>query len=68
MADAKKCDICGKFYMPPAMYALRSGYSLLNNNLMMPDAYYDLCLECNEKLNIFVESMKENHDGEREEV
>lgn len=32
MADAKKCDICGKFYIPHLGSALETGWYLSYNN------------------------------------
>lgn len=61
MADAKKCDICGKFYIPPLGSALRvGGYSLMHSGIPTLEIY-DLCSECNKELNEFVESLKEKH-------
>lgn len=65
MADAKKCDICGGFYeLPNLSQCIR--YALFKRAVI--NTVYDLCPICQSKLNNFVESMKENHDGEREEV
>ena len=66
MADAKKCDICGKFYIPPLGIDLtRNTYSLYYNNLIITNSgFYDLCPNCNGKLNDFVKSMMaENKKG-----
>ena len=62
MADAKKCDICGKFYVPPLGSTLKAGYSLMCSGTLTLDIY-DLCDECNKELNEFVESMKEKKNG-----
>lgn len=63
MADAKKCDICGKFYMPQLGIMNDNGYYLGYDGGFIRIDRYDLCPDCNKKLNEFVESMKENnHD------
>lgn len=60
MADAKKCDICGGFYdLPNSLQYIK--YALIKREII--NTAYDLCPECQKKLNNFVESMKEKeHD------
>ena len=70
MANAKKCDICGKFYVPPLGSALMiNNYTLIHNNpFSLSNSIYDLCSSCNEKLNNFVKSMREEEckgEGDR---
>lgn len=63
MADAKRCDICGTFYMTPFGFISNVGYQLVYISALAPSHTYDLCPDCSDKLNKFVESMKENnHD------
>lgn len=50
MADAKKCDLCEKFYDMP-MYRP-------DIRVSKGDTYYDLCPECQKKLEAFMESDK----------
>lgn len=61
MADAKKCDICGKFYVPQLGSLLKSGYHLMYFNALTLDSQFDLCPDCKTKLTDFIESMKEKH-------
>lgn len=59
MANAKKCDICAKFYVPPLGTYIEPGYALLRVGVFSSGSQLDLCTECNNELNNFVESMKE---------
>ena len=61
MADAKKCDFCGAFYETPYGLMGKIGYQLVFVSTLMPYKSYDLCPQCDEKLNKFVESMKEEN-------
>ncbi len=51
MADAKKCDICGKFYETPGYNDIIRIYSKMDHY----DGYYiDLCDDCYKKLCDFI--------------
>lgn len=63
MADAKKCDVCGKFYVPPLGTALIiNTYSLWYNGGFGGGMFYDLCSDCQKNLNDFVKSLKEHNN------
>lgn len=62
MADAKKCDICGKFYATPLGSLMNeTGYQLLYCGGLISTIAYDLCHECKKELTAFVNDMKEKH-------
>jgi hypothetical protein len=65
MADAKKCDICGKFYIPPLGSALETGWYLSYNNAFGLGNQCDLCPDCKSELGDFVRSMKEKKQDDR---
>ena len=67
MADAKRCDICENYYMPPRLLSVATGYSLLNLGFSLGPATLDLCPHCGEKLNEFVDSMKREYKEEEQE-
>jgi hypothetical protein len=65
MADAKKCDICGAFYMRDEFFPIVPGYRLTKEGFSSGLVFLDLCPECKEKLESFVESLKkENNNAE----
>lgn len=66
MADAKKCDVCGRFYMPPLGSIGDDGYHLLfvGEFTSTSGRKYDLCPICKEKLKIFVESLKKVNNND----
>lgn len=54
MADAKKCDICGKYYDSPndsALTKYRDHNGFINKK--------DVCSECSQLIESFIESRKE---------
>lgn len=55
MASALKCDACGKLYDIPEHHP-----DIRVSKCMHPygDTYYDLCPECQKKLEAFVEGVK----------
>lgn len=60
MANAKKCDLCGAFYIPRAN-AWR--FKLVECGGLM-DEFVDTCHECSFKLEKFVKEIKENNNAE----
>ena len=62
MANAKQCDICGKFWVPYAGSLVLEGY-ILSKRTYAGVFEYDLCDNCKRKLTNFAESIqKENND------
>ena len=53
--DAKKCDRCGKFYCKESKnaYMIRGNGTLFDN---VTRKGYDLCSECDEELNEWINS------------
>lgn len=60
MANAKQCDICGKFYMPlNDVLEIKSEYSLILRHFPGGLDFLDLCPNCIDTLNLFIKTMKE---------
>ena len=63
MANAKQCDICGKFYMPlKGGLEVKTEYGLTLTHFPGGMAFLDLCPNCIDAVNLFVKTMKENND------
>lgn len=52
MAAAKQCDRCGKLFVRTTDPMLR----VIKVNPMLMDTYYDLCDECQDKFEEFMEN------------
>ena len=64
MADAKKCDRCGAYYM-----AGKGRYG--KKRIRVPgntDSYYDLCENCQDDLDKFMDSLCNDTACEKERV
>ena len=55
--NAKRCDRCGKYYTAEAPIQNRK-YSIIKNLRSLGSNTLDLCKDCQEKLNIFVEETR----------
>lgn len=55
--NAKRCDRCGKYYAVEAPIQNRK-YSITKNLRSLGAGALDLCNDCQEKLNIFVEEAR----------
>ena len=55
--NAKRCDRCGKYYMLEVPIQNRK-YSITKNLRSLGAGVLDLCKDCQEKLNIFVEEAR----------
>ena len=64
MSLITKCDFCGKIYNPPNLFAGR--YTVSYHCMGTTD--YDMCINCQEKLKEFLDTLKkenkENGTGE----
>ena len=66
MAKARRCDRCGKFFMPEdfrkhfendgAVYYLTNSIYLSNKPI-----FYDLCIDCHSELKNWMEDKKNEH-------
>lgn len=60
MADAKKCDVCGKLY---ELYNTKNGYNRLSlrridaNGCVTYADYYDCCPECMKSIEDYLEKL-----------
>lgn len=55
--NAKRCDRCGKYYTLEVPIQNRK-YSITKNLRSLGGGVLDLCKDCQEKLNIFVEEAR----------
>lgn len=60
MSEAKKCDICGKFFTIPIYYTYEGGPYLAHISPIANEftQEYDLCPTCSRELMEWVNSMK----------
>lgn len=61
MADAKQCDRCGGFYKR----ICNPIYTVKKDNGYYQDKYYDLCQNCENELEKFLNVKKENTNGSK---
>ena len=57
MARAIKCDVCGKLCEEPTTIP---DIRVVKNMLYLDDQWYDLCPECQQKLENFLEGKEES--------
>lgn len=51
MANAKKCDLCGKFYATDDAGCTRMSLMKYNSVGILEDSdYYDICTECSKRI------------------
>ena len=62
MANAKKCDICGNFYMP-----YKSRYMIIDSNGGMTGTCVDLCSHCHSKLYDFINPQETESEPQESE-
>lgn len=55
--NAKRCDRCGKYYAVEAPFQNRK-YSIIKNLRSLGSGTLNLCKDCQEKLNIFMEETR----------
>lgn len=66
MANAKKCDLCGKFYERPIC---NDTVRIYLESSIYPNHYIDLCNDCyNELCNFIKPAIPENYSVERQKV
>lgn len=46
MANARKCDMCGKFYTTDNEYAVITLTKYNEDEFQLERSYYDICTEC----------------------
>lgn len=60
MATAKQCDICGKYYPQQRCYRK---IRIIRDNHPYSDYVYDLCDECQKKLEEFIHEEELTNGG-----